>query len=174
MKNKLFWVIALVLALTLSGGAYVYTYTTTTGTVDITEPTEDIATWEPAAIQPDWNTVLPPPSRGDVPTGDLFIVTVSPAYTGDLVVKVYLTNTGALIKAYQYLNMKLYLEGSVEATETPNYRLLTLQNGKVALNLEAPHDPTHTLSVIGGSYSLISADPPASITPEFYCEITQR
>ena len=174
MKKKLFWVIALVLALTLSGGAYVYTYTIATGTIGITEPTGDIATWEEAPGQPDWNSILPPPSRGDVPTGDLFIVTVLPAYTGDLVVKVHIVNTAALVKAYQYLNMKLYLEGSVEATETPNYRLLTLQNGKVAFNLEAPHDPTHTLSVIGGGYSLISADPPASITPEFYCEITQR
>ncbi len=177
MKKKLYWVIALVVALTVSGG--VYAYTTATGTIGITEPTGDIATWEPAPGQPNWSAVLPPPTKGDVPTGDLFIVTVPLAYTGDLVVKVYLVNTGALIKAYDHLNIKLTLEGSVEASQTPNYQLLTLQNGEVAFNLENLAGGSHTLSVIGGGYSLISDDPLQwgegwSITPEFYCEVIQR
>jgi len=118
----------------------------------------------------------PKPPAGDVPVGNLFVVTPHPDYTGDLKVHVYLTNTAALTKAYQYLNMKLYLEGSVEA---PDYCLLTLQNGEVGFNLDAPHNLTHTLSVIGGSYSLVSDDPNEwslgwSITPELYCEVTQR
>ena len=118
----------------------------------------------------------PPPPSGDVPTGDLFIVTPHPQYPGDLTVRVYLTNSGDLIKAYRYLNMKLRLEGSVE---WPGYRLLTLQNGKVAFHLEAPHNPPYTLSVIGGAYCLVSPDPNQwaaewTITPEFYCEVTQR
>jgi hypothetical protein len=51
-------------------------------------------------------------------------------------VGVYLTNTGDLIKAYQYLNMELYMAGSSSANQTPNYRLLTLQNGQQTLSLE--------------------------------------
>lgn len=93
--------------------------------------------------------------------------------------KVYLTNTGALVKAYRYLNMKLYLEGSVEAGKTPNYQLLTLDNGGVTFNLKDYVPGTYTLSVTGGSYHLVSADtskwsPGWTVTPEFYCEIMQR
>ena len=73
---------------------------------------------------------------GDVPTGELFTILPHPAYTGDLQVGVYLTNTGDLIKAYQYLNMELYMVGSSSANQTPNYRLLTLQNGQQTLSLE--------------------------------------
>ena len=115
---------------------------------------------------------------GDVPTGDLFDVTPDASFTGDLAVKVYLTNTGALIKAYQYLNMKLYLEGSVEAGETPNYQLLTLTNGSVTFSLEDYTPGTYALSVTGGSYCLVSTDPSEwgegySVTPELYCQVIQ-
>lgn len=73
---------------------------------------------------------------GEVPTGDLFDITPNPRYSGDLRVGVYLANTGNLTNAYQYLNMKLYLEGSAEAEETPDYRLLSLQNGQTELTFE--------------------------------------
>jgi len=115
---------------------------------------------------------------GDVPTGDLFDVTPDAGFTGDLGVKVYLTNTGDLIKAYQYLNMKLYLDGSVEAGETPNYQLLTLNNGVATFSLEDYAPGTYTLSVTGGSYCLVSTDPSEwesgySVTPELYCQVIQ-
>jgi len=124
---------------------------------------------------------------GEVPTGDLFDITPDDDYTGDLAVKVYLTNTGDLVKAYQYLNMKLYLEGSVEAGETPNYQLLTLDNGEATFNLKDYAPGTYTLSVghgaspaiPGGSYGLVSTDSSVweagwTVTPEFYCLIMQR
>ncbi len=125
------------------------------------------------------NYTTVPPTEGEVPTGDLFEVTPNSNYTGDLQVKVYLTNVAAVTKAYQYLNMKLYLEGSVEAGETPNYQLLTLNNGVAIFNLEDSIGQTHTLSITGGSYSLVSDDSSEwsegwSVTPEFYCEIAQR
>ena len=117
--------------------------------------------------------------QGEVPTGDLFDITPDDDYSGDLAVKVYLTNTGALVKAYQYLNMKLFLEGSVEAGETPNYQLLTLDNGEATFNLKNYSPGTYTLSVIGGSYSLVSTEPSEwqvgwTVIPEFYCLIMQR
>jgi len=77
-----------------------------------------------------------PVTEGDVPTGDLFNIIFNSAYPGDLQAKVYLANTAALTKAYQHLNMKLYLEDSVEAGETPNYQLLTLNNGMATFNLK--------------------------------------
>ena len=73
---------------------------------------------------------------GKVPNGPLFDVTPNAAYTGDLVANVYLANAANLTKAYRYLNMKLYLTGSKEAEETPNYRMLTLQNGETGFTME--------------------------------------
>ena len=73
---------------------------------------------------------IAPALMGEVPTGNLFDIAPSSEYNGDLALKVYLTNTNNLTKAYDYLNVKLYLGGSVEAGETPNYQLLTLQNGE--------------------------------------------
>jgi hypothetical protein len=77
-----------------------------------------------------------PALMGEVPTGTLFDITPNALYTGDLTAKIYLTNTGDLVKAYDYLNMKVYVDGSLEADETPDYQLLTLQNGEVNFNLQ--------------------------------------
>ncbi len=115
----------------------------------------------------------------NTPTGDLFEIYEHPDYDGDLSVKVYLTNTGNLTKAYEYLNIEMYLEDSVEAGETPNYRVLSLFNGVATFRLENPVIDNHTLSVTGGSYTLKSREPNDweagyTVTPELYCEVTQR
>ena len=119
-----------------------------------------------------------PPLSGSTPTDDLFVVTPNTNYTGDLAVKVYLANTGNLTRAYQSLNMELYLEGSVEAGQTPNYRVLNLQNGAVSFQLGGD-SANHTLSVTGGDYTLTSREPQEweagwTVSPELYCEVTQR
>ena len=116
---------------------------------------------------------------GNVPTGDLFEVSPHPDYTGDLAVKVYLVNTDNLTKAYKNLDVELYLTGSVEAGKTPNYRLLTLENGVATFKLEDGGSDNHTLSVTGGDYTLNSREPNEweagwTVTPELYCEVTQR
>jgi len=116
---------------------------------------------------------------GSVPTGDLFDITPDTDFSGDLALKVYLVNTGDLAKAYDHLNMNLYLEGSVEAGETPNYRTLTLENGWVVFNLKDYSPGTYTLSVSGGDYELVSRDTSEweagwTVTPELYCQIVQR
>jgi hypothetical protein len=119
------------------------------------------------------------PISGGVPTGDLFDITPTTDYTGDLAVRVYLTNTGDLVKAYDDLNIRLYLEGSVEAGETPDYLVLTPENGLVTFNLKDYSPGTYTLSVTGGTYTLISDEPSEweegwTVTPELYCQILQR
>ena len=122
----------------------------------------------------DYAAEAPPEICGDVPLGNLFVVTPHPDYTGDLVVKVYLVNIADLIKAYQYLNMKLTLQGADE-----DFELLTLHNGAAGFTLQGCAGGTHTLSVTGGSYCLISDDPSEweedwTVVPELYCEVTQR
>jgi len=122
---------------------------------------------------------LPPIVEGEVPAGDVFDITPHPTYTGDLLVKIYLTNTSALLKAYQYINIKLYLEDSLEAGKTPDYQLLTMENGVALFNIEGGSAASYTIEAIGGSYRLVSGDPYEwgegwSVTPEFYCEVSQR
>jgi len=120
-----------------------------------------------------------PPLTGSTPTGDLFEITAHTNYSGDLQVRVYLVNTDSAMKAYQQLDMRLYLEGSVEASETPNYQLLNLTNGVVTFNLVGISGGSYTLSVTGGDYTLNSREPDEweegyTVTPELYCEVTQR
>jgi hypothetical protein len=120
-----------------------------------------------------------PPLSGSTPTEDLFEITPHADYSGDLSVRVYLTNTEALTRAYKVLSMQLYLEGSVEAGETPNYQTLTLQNGVAFFNLVGFSGGSYTLSVNGGSYTLVSREISEweagyTVTPELYCEVTQR
>ena len=138
-KKKLYLIAALVLVLVLSGGLYAYTYTTAAGTIGIAAPTGAIATYNETATQPDWDSVTDNLSEnttcGECPTGELFEVTPNPSYSGDLQLGIYLTNTADLIKAYQYLNMEVYVGGSDSASETPNYRLLSLQNGQASFSL---------------------------------------
>jgi hypothetical protein len=119
------------------------------------------------------------PTTGSAPTGDLFDVVEDPNYSGDLSVRVYLANTADLMKAYDELNVRLFLENSVEAGQTPNYQVLNLANGLATFTLKDPASDNHTLSVIGGNYTLVSDDTSTwtqewTVTPEFYCEATQR
>jgi hypothetical protein len=120
-----------------------------------------------------------PSLTGNTPTGDLYIVYPNTDYTGDLAVYTYLTNTENLTRSYQDLNIRLYLEGSVEAGQTPNYRLLTMDNGVAAFFLNDGGSDNHTLSVTGGNYTLNSRDTSEweagwTVTPEFYLEVIQR
>ena len=114
-----------------------------------------------------------------MPSDNLFTVTPHPDYTGDLLINIYLTNTGNLKLAYQHLNMKLYAEDSMEAGQDPNYRVLSLENGLAAFNIEGSASANYTIQIIGGGYSFISGDPYEwgegwTHIPEFYCEFVQR
>ncbi len=119
------------------------------------------------------------PISGNVPTGEVFYITPQADYPGDLAVKVYLLNTDNLTKAYHTLNLNLYLVGSAEAAQSPNYRTLTLDNGVATLNIPGGAGVSHTLSIISGTYTLVSIDPTEwtfgwTIIPELYVEAAQR
>ncbi|MFC1949220.1 hypothetical protein ACFLW0_03505 [Chloroflexota bacterium] len=141
MKKKLYFTIALTLAAIVSVGTFAYTYTNATASIYTIPADGDFATYEGAVSQPDWNSILDDLSTenvtcGEVPTGDLYTITPQAAYNGDLEAKVYLANTANLTKAYSYLNMKVYMDGSEEAGEDPEYRLLTLQNGEASFTIQ--------------------------------------
>lgn len=122
---------------------------------------------------------LPPIIEGMVPEGNIFEISPHPDYTGDMLAKIYLTNTGYLGMAYQYINMKLYVANSLEAEKTPDYQLLTMENGVALFNIEGGSSANYTVEIVGGSYRLISGNPYEwgeewTITPEFYIEVGQR
>ncbi|MFC1918239.1 hypothetical protein ACFLXH_06285 [Chloroflexota bacterium] len=122
---------------------------------------------------------LPPIIEGEAPPGEFFIINPNPDYTGDLLVNIYLTNTGLLKLCYQHLNMKLYVEHSLEADKDPEYQVLSLENGVATFNLEGGSATIYRVQVIGGGYSLISGDPYEwgegwTHIPEVYCEVVQR
>ena len=117
--------------------------------------------------------------ESEIPPGALFDATPHPDYVGDLQVKIYLTNTANLIKAYKYLNMELYMSHSLEAGKTPDYQILSLDTGVVTFNIEGSSAERYTVEVLGGAYRLVSSDTTDwgqgwSIVPELYCEVTQR
>lgn len=141
MKRKLYLIVALALAAVICGGTYAYAFTQATATVSTIPADGNIAAVDEAVSQPDWQSILDDlasenKTMGEVPSGDLFDVTPNSAYSGDLDIKVYLANTDNLSKAYQYCNMKLYMDGSVEAGEDPNYQLLTLDNGQSTFTVQ--------------------------------------
>ena len=122
---------------------------------------------------------IPPVLDGLVPEGELFTITPHPSYNGDMMVTVYLTNTGPLCLAYKYLNMKIYVANSLEAEESPEYQMLTFENGVAIFNIEGGSAASYTVEVVGGSYRLISGDTSEwgdgwTVTPEFYCEVSER
>ncbi len=117
--------------------------------------------------------------QNEVPEGNLFDITPDHNYLGDLHVNIYLTNTAALMKAYSYLNIELYVKNSIEATQTPPFQMLTLTNGVASFNIEGGSALIYQVQVYDGAYRLISTDPTTwdtgwSVTPELYCEVTQR
>ena len=122
---------------------------------------------------------LPPITEGAVPEGGIAVITPHPEYSGDLMVNLYLTNTGELNLAYQYLNMKVYMGNSLEAANDPDYQILSLENGVANFNIEGGTAASYTIEITGGSYNLRSGDTNEwgegwNIIPEFYCEVTQR
>jgi hypothetical protein len=117
--------------------------------------------------------------QSEVPEGNLFDITPDHNYLGDLHVNIYLTNTAALIKAYSYLNIELYVKNSIEAKQTPFFQMLTLTNGVASFNIEGGSALQYQVQVWDGAYRLISTDTTTwadgwSVTPELYCEVTQR
>ncbi len=118
-------------------------------------------------------------TEGPVPTGGLYEITPASGFTGDLTVSLYLLNTDQLLKAYRYLNIQAYLTDSVEAGETPDFRVITLNNGAATFTIEGGTASSYNLNVTGGGYAVISDNisgwaPGWSVTPEFYCEVSQR
>jgi len=108
--------IALVALLVVTGGMFAYTFTTATATIGVAAPTSDFA--EVTAGNVTAPTVFGK-FTGTWPASDLYAITPTENYTGDLVVTVYLVNAGELIRYYHHMNMKLEFLDSANARDQP-------------------------------------------------------
>jgi len=149
---------ALLTALLATSGFFAFGYTT--ATITLTAATEtDFAKVEtfttPSGYTSNWTAAsIMGRFKGSIPTGDLFKITRNTNYTGDLLVKVYLTNVDKLVKGYQFLNMRLQIRDDVGTggsvidkqytDEGQTYQLLTLENGVVAtFQLDSTASPAY-------------------------------
>ncbi len=185
-NRKLIMIGAIMAALAATGGVFAFTWTTAGASIGATADSE-YATIEPAGSLPSFSTNVFGKYRGEIPSGEVFTITPDADYTGDMVVKVYLTNADDLTKSYQNLNMKLELWDDAEtpvniyASDTGHtFQLLTLDNGVATFDLEydAGTSP-YSVKLAGGSYTTNPRSPNDwnsgySVAPLLYCEVTQR
>ncbi|MFQ5997028.1 MAG: hypothetical protein ACE5KP_05325 [Dehalococcoidales bacterium] len=174
---KKFLIIALVALLAVTGGMFAYTFTTATATIGVNAPTSDFANITA-------NASFTAPTvfgkfTGTWPTGKLFTVNPASGYQGDLVISVYLVNTGELIRQYQHLNMALrYTDNTgAMADEQSETQVLSLQNAQVLFTWTSGNGTSpFAVEVVGGGYRLhpFKTLTGASYQPQVWCEVSQR
>lgn len=176
-KVKKLLIIALVVVLAVTGGMFAATFTTATATIGVTAIESDFA-----AVTANV-TVLAPTVFGKYtgtwPSGTLFTVTPHAEYTGDLVIRAYLVNTGQLIRYYEHLNMTLQFTDNTSAIadEQGIVQVLNLQNSAVLFTwANATGGSPYQVELTGGGYRLHpwKTLTGGSVQPQLWLEITQR
>ena len=176
MKKLLIIAVAVVLAVT--GGVFATTYTSATATIGVTAVQSDFAAVTAANV-----TALAPTVFGNYAgtwaSGTLFTVTPDSSYTGDLVIKAYLVNTGALSRYYEHLNMELRFWSStnVTADEQGISQVITLDNSEATFTwANGTGTGPYKVQLLGGGYRLHpwKSMSGGSVQPQLWLEITQR
>lgn len=175
---KKFLIIGLVTVLLVSGGTFASTFTSATATISVGAPTADFA-----EVTAENLTALAPTVFGNYTgtwlSGTLFTITPDASYTGDLVIRAYLVNTGELQRYYEHINMTLEFWDSANTTadEEGITQVLNLQNSEVLFEWEnATGTSPYKVALTGGGYRLhpwrtLSG---GSVQPQLWCEIIQR
>lgn len=169
-------VIALLAALLVTGGVFAYAFTTATATIGVSTPTSDFATVTAGSVTAP--TVFGR-FTGTWPTGDLYTITPDADYRGDLIITVYLTNAGELIRYYQHLNMKLEFMDSTNTTadEQGEVQVINMQNSQVLFTwANGQGTGPYTVKITGGSFRIhpFKSLTGGSYQPQLWAEITQR
>jgi len=174
---KKFLLIGLIALLAVTGGMFAYTFTTATATIGVTAPTSDFANITA-------NSSITAPTvfgkfTGTWPTSKLFTVTPDASYTGDLVISVYLVNSGELIRQYHHLNMALrYTDNTgAMADEQSETQVLSLQNAQVLFTWTSGNGTSpFSVDIVGGGFRMhpFKTLTGGSYQPQVWCEVTQR
>ena len=169
--------ISLVALLVVTGGMFAYTFTTATATIGVTAPASDFAN-----VTAGGSITAPTvfgKFTGTWPSSTLFDVTPTENYTGDLVITVYLINTGQLIRQYHHVNMTLEFQDSTDTMfdEQGEIQVLNMQNAEVLFTWEnGTGTSPYKVVLTGGGYRLhpFKTLTGGSYQPQIWCEITQR
>jgi len=169
-RKGLFFVGAILLALTITGGVFAYGATTDTITFALTADS-DFATVA-AGTAPTWNVFGS--YKGSVKTGTLFTVTPDGDWTGDMSVVLTLANAHELVKAYRILVFEIEINDSTPAkVGTTEY--LTLGKGDIDIEFTQATAGPYTVEITGGFYIThrggFSND---DASPDIYCQVLQR
>jgi len=175
---KKFLIIGLAVIMLVSGSMFAATYTTATATIGVTAPTSDFATVTAENVTSLAPTVFGK-YNGTWPSGNLFTVTPAAGYTGDLVIRLYLVNTGALSRYYEHLNMSIQFTDNVSAVsdEQGITQVLTLDNSEVLFTwANGTGTSPYKVELTGGGYRLYpwKSMSGGSVQPQLWMEIKQR
>ena len=176
--KKILIIIALAVVLVVTGSTFAATYTTATATIGVSAPTSDFATVTAENVSALAPTVFGK-YTGTWPAGTLFTVTPDASYTGDLVIRAYLVNTGALVRYYEHLNMALEFQDTTStiADEQGVTQVLTLENSEALFTWTSGNGTSpYKVVLTGGGYRLhpwksLSG---GSVAPQLWLEIQQR
>ena len=169
--------ISVLALLVVTGGMFAYTFTTATATIGVSAPASDFAN-----VTAGGSITAPTvfgKFTGTWPSSTLFDIAPDASYTGDLVITVYMVNTGELVRQYQHVNMSVEFQDSTNSTadEQGTIQVLNLQNAE-ALFTWANGTGTGPYKVVltGGSYGLhpLKTLTGGSYQPQIWCEVTQR
>ena len=166
MKKKLYMVVALLVALVLTGGTFAYTATVDAiaGVGDLTQDS-DLFAEVTDQVSVTWTDNVTAGTSGTVGTGDLWKVDRDTLFSGDVQVTVYLINTGELAQTYEHLNMKIDTTSG-----SPTSVLLSLVNGKATFILSAS---TTNVTLNGGGWATHQSIQTSYLEPDLWCEVTQ-
>jgi hypothetical protein len=170
-------IIAIVAVLAITSGVFAFTYTTATTTIGVTVVESDFAEVSANLTGYSAPEVFGKYS-GTWPTGTLFDIAPASGYNGDLVIQVYLVNTGDLIPYYQHLNMKLEFQDrdNIIADDQGIAQVLNLQNAAVTFDWSSVNGTSpFYVKLTGGGYRLhkwktVTGD----YQPQLWAEVTQR
>jgi hypothetical protein len=174
MKKLL--LIALLAVVAATGGVFAYTFTTATATIGVTAIESDFANITASTYSaPDVFGSY----TGTWDPGTLFDISPHGEYTGDLVIHVYLVNTGELIRQYHHLNMTIEFQDNTDTAvdERGMEQVLTLQNADVSFYWDSGNGTSpYAIELTGGGYRLHKwkSLTGGSVAPQLWCEITQR
>jgi hypothetical protein len=172
-----YFVTALLLALTVTGGLFAYAFTSRTTTLGAVSLSSDFAAVTVNNTVPNFNVLGS--FRGRIPQGNLFAITPSD-YSGDLEANVYLDNIDQLTSKYGMLLMRIKFVDSANATVDVEgiAKPLSLQNGVVSFTANGlTANTTYYIQTTGGVYRTfpwaylnVSG---GSYIPSITCEVVQ-
>ena len=176
--KRLILIIALVVLTAVTSSSFAATHTIASTSIGVTALTSDFA-----AVTAENLTELAPTVFGKHTntwsSGTLFTVTPDDSYSGDLVVEVYLVNTGELIRYYEHLNMSIQFidTNSVVADEQGETKVLNLQNSEIIFTwANGTGTSPYRVQLTGGGYRLHpwKSITGGSISPQLWVDIKQR